>query len=109
MVKGNNKLKMESFVPMTANKDLIAVSASPKNMTFKQTIWNFLISTSEDICIIRPWPFLPPLKKLTQTEMILPFANNVLAPQSFCLWKSSIFVQLLCLLDRMLPDLQVTE
>ena len=38
MVKGNNKLKMESFDPMTANKELIAVSASPRNMTFKQTI-----------------------------------------------------------------------
>ena len=29
---------MELFAPMTGNKDLIATSASPRNVTFKQTI-----------------------------------------------------------------------
>ena len=60
IVKKNNNLQMESFVLTTANKDLIAVSTSPMNVTFKQTIWNFLINTSEIICIIRPLLFPPP-------------------------------------------------
>ena len=45
MVKGNNKFKMESFVPMTTNKDLIAVSASPRNIiliTQSEISWSTL-------------------------------------------------------------------
>ena len=36
--KKNNKPQMELFAPMTGNKDLIAISTSPRNVTFKQTI-----------------------------------------------------------------------
>lgn len=36
---------MKSFTPTTANQDLIAVSTLCKNVTFKQSSWNFLIYT----------------------------------------------------------------
>lgn len=49
---------MELFALMTANQDSIAVSTSPQNVTFKQSIWTFLISTGEVICVVRPLPFL---------------------------------------------------
>ena len=34
------------------NQDLISVSTSPSNWPFQQFIWNFLIYTSEVICMI---------------------------------------------------------
>lgn len=49
---------MESLVlsPMSANQDLIAnltaVPAFPRNVTINQTIWNYLVDTSEVICWI---------------------------------------------------------
>lgn len=51
---------MESLVlsPTSANKDLIpnltAVSASPRNVTLNQSIWNYLVSTSKVICFTHP-------------------------------------------------------
>ena len=45
---------------ITANQDLISnlitVSASPRNVTFNQLIWNYLISTNEVTCRIEPHP-----------------------------------------------------
>ena len=47
------RLQMESFMltPTPANQDLIlnltTVSASPHNITCNQSIWNYLVSTSE--------------------------------------------------------------
>ena len=35
---------------------LVVVSASPRNVTFKQHIWNYLISTSKVICLKEPCP-----------------------------------------------------
>ena len=55
---------MESLVlsPTTANQDLvpnlIAVSASSRNVTFNQSIWIYLVSTRKVICLIDP--HLPP-------------------------------------------------
>ena len=51
----NNRPKMESLVlnPTSAKEELIAFSASPKIVTFNQSIWNFLISISEVIDLIR--------------------------------------------------------
>ena len=64
---------MESLVlsPTSAKQGLISnlsvVSASPRNVTFNQLIWNYVISTSEVICTIGP---LPPPKKVTLLETI---------------------------------------
>ena len=37
LLKKTDKPQMESFTPMTANKDLIVISVSPRNVTFKQS------------------------------------------------------------------------
>lgn len=55
---------MESLVlsPISAKHyltpNLISVSAFPKNVTFNQSVCNYLVSTSEVICLIDPC--LPP-------------------------------------------------
>ena len=36
--------------------NLFSVSASPRNVTFNQSIWNYLVSSSEVICLIDPYP-----------------------------------------------------
>lgn len=52
--KRHNRPKMESLTPMRAKQDLTEVSTSPRNVTFNQWIWNFLINTSEVICLTNP-------------------------------------------------------
>lgn len=53
VLKRNNRPIMELVVlsPTSANQDLIpnliAASASPKNVTFNQSIWNYLVRMSE--------------------------------------------------------------
>jgi len=54
---------MESCVPLTANQDLNAVSVSPRTVIFNQSIWNYLVSTSEVICLIDSPAF--PQRKVT--------------------------------------------
>lgn len=57
---------MESLVPSTisVNQDLISnlivVSTSLRNVTFNQSIWNYLVNTGEVIYLIDP--FCPPQK-----------------------------------------------
>ena len=57
---------MESLVPSTisVNQDLISnlivVPTSLRNVTFNQSIWNYLVNTGEVICLIDP--FCPPQK-----------------------------------------------
>lgn len=42
--------------------DLIAVATSPRNVTFNQSVWNYLVGISEVICLVGPprSPRLPP-------------------------------------------------
>ena len=47
---------MESLVSTTANQDLVVDSVTPRNVTFKQSIWNYLISTGDGIYVIDPSP-----------------------------------------------------
>ena len=55
--KRNSTSKMELLVlsPMSANQDiilnLIATLTSPRNGTFNQSIWNYLVSITEVICV----------------------------------------------------------
>ena len=56
-LKRNNTPKMESLMlsPMSSNQDLILnylVSASPKNEILNQSARNYLVTTSESICLI---------------------------------------------------------
>ena len=57
--------------PMSANQDvifnLIATLTSPRNMTFNQSIWNYLVSITEVICLKAPC--LSP-KEVTSLETI---------------------------------------
>ena len=54
---------MDSLVlsPLSENQDfipnLIAVLASPRNMTSNESIWNYLVSTSDVTCLIDTWLF----------------------------------------------------
>lgn len=96
---------MESVVlsPMSANQDFFVVSAPPRNVCFNQSIWNFLVSTSEVTCLRRlclllregdlPWNH--PLFSFPCSVLLLPL-------------KTMHFVQLLkapCYLpDVVLPD-----
>lgn len=45
--------------PMSANRVVLAketaVSASPRNVTFNKSIWNYLVSSSEVICPMDPF------------------------------------------------------
>lgn len=34
--------------------DLIAVATSPRNVTFTQSVWNYLVGVSEVICLVGP-------------------------------------------------------
>lgn len=34
---------------ISANQDLIAVSASPRKVTFNKLIWNYLVSGTEEV------------------------------------------------------------
>lgn len=54
------------------NQDLIAVSASTRNVTSNQSVWNFLINTGEVIFLIRPLLWLP-LPKVSPARNILSF------------------------------------
>ena len=36
---------MESIIPRTANQDSTVESTTPRNSTFNQSIWNYLVST----------------------------------------------------------------
>ena len=60
--KRNNRPKMEFTCPMTANQDLISnlivVSTSLRDVTCNNSVWNYLISTSEIICMtaLHPHP-----------------------------------------------------
>ena len=64
---------MESLVlsPSSANPDFIphltAESASPRNVTFNQSVLNYLVSTSEVTCLIDP---AFPQRKVTLPETI---------------------------------------
>lgn len=44
--------------PTTTNQDSVALPASPGNVTFNLSVWNFLISSSEVIYSIDPRPSL---------------------------------------------------
>lgn len=52
---------MKSLVLSTMSADqililnLTTISASPRTVTFNQSVWNFLVSTSEVICNIDPY------------------------------------------------------
>ena len=71
--KKNSRSKMELLMlsPMSANQDvifnLIATLTSPRNMTFNQSIWNYLVSITEVICLKAPC--LSP-KEVTSLETI---------------------------------------
>lgn len=54
--KRNNGLRVEALAPTTANPRLTVVSTSPRNVTFKQSVQNFLISTGEVTCRVRSSP-----------------------------------------------------
>ena len=51
---------MESLVlsPTSVKQDLIPnltiISASPRNVTFNLSVWNYLVYTSEVICMVDP-------------------------------------------------------
>ena len=55
--KRNSRSKMELLVlsPMSANQDIIlniiAILTSRRNVTFNQSIWNYLVSITEVICL----------------------------------------------------------
>ena len=53
----NNRPKMESLVlsPKSANQDLLIVSDSPRNGIFNESVWNYLVGTSDVICLDRPF------------------------------------------------------
>ena len=89
---------MESLVlsSRSANQDLIAVSASPGNVAFNRSLWDFLGSTSEAIYLTDPC--LPP-KKVTLSEMIFAFLDDFLVPSPFCLKNPSILYSSLELLS----------
>lgn len=55
--------KWSHWPPRTANQDLNAVSTSPRNVTFRQSVWIFLVSTSEVSSITRPLPLPSPLEE----------------------------------------------
>ena len=57
----DNRTKMESLVlsPMSTNQDLIpnliAISISHRNVILNKSTWNFLVSSSELICLTDPF------------------------------------------------------
>lgn len=71
--KKNSRSKMELLVlsRMSANQDiilnLIATLTSPRNVTFNQSIWNYLVSITEVICLKAP---CLSLKEVTSPETI---------------------------------------
>lgn len=79
--------KMESFAPPTTtiNQGLFTVSTNPRNVTFQQSIWNFLINTSE-VSYLHEKALFPLIlkKKIGWPETIyFHFAINFLVPPSF--------------------------
>lgn len=101
---------MESVIlsPTSPNEDLIpnlvSVSASPRNEILNQSIWNYLASTSEVICLVDP---CHPLKKGDFDTANLFFPGLTSSFCSLLLIKVFHLVQLLgapfCLLVGMRP------
>ena len=95
----------ESFVqsPMSASQDLMAVLVSPRNVTFNQLVWDYLVTTSKVIHWI--YPSCPP-RKMVLSETIHSLLGTSFSPLSD--YKSFHFVELLraafYLLDGMLCD-----
>ena len=71
---------MESFLlsPTSANQDLTpnltAISTSPRNGSFNQTILNFPVCTREVIFLIDP--LLVPRRKMRESTLSLPLCAN---------------------------------
>lgn len=61
-------LMIQHFQIKKKKSNLIAVSASPRSGILNPPVWNFLINTSEVVCLIRPLAF--PFRKMTLPEII---------------------------------------
>lgn len=95
-----NRPKMESLVqsPTSANQDfihnLIIVSTSPRNINLKQSIWNFLVSISEVICLTVPE------RKMRSPTLSLSLPSSAHKSPPFCSAPQSSFL----FLDEMQPN-----
>ena len=74
--------------PTSADQDLMVVSIPPRNGIFTQSVWNYLVCTSEVICLMDP-PLIQ--RKGTLPEIIY----RLLETSFFLSIKAFHFVQLL--------------
>lgn len=78
--KKQNRPKVESLLlsPTSANQDLTpnltAISTSPRNGSFNQTVLNFLVCTSEVIFLTDP--LLVPQRKMRESTLSLPLCGD---------------------------------
>ena len=100
-VTGHQTSPNQDLIP-----NLMAVSASLRNGILNQSIWNYLVSTREVICLIDP---CCPLKEGDLATDNPLFAGVTSLSRPLLPIKAFPFVQLLgtpfCLLDGMLPNL----
>lgn len=86
------KKQAQGEIPCLQDSKPRLISALPRNVTSNQSVWNFLINTSEVICPTRLCHLSPKerFSRLKQTFLFFSFANNFVMPVSAYKKKPSI-------------------